>query len=107
MASGGASESKSAPEDEPAKEEDKPVPVPVKEDAKEEKTEEKPVADTIKNDKIESAVAAELPVTPVMRRKRYEDLMLPNRNRLTVTFEELKKFMPAPKKPRFSVEDLL
>jgi hypothetical protein len=104
---GGASESKSAPETDEPTEEEKPVPVPVKDDAKEEKKEEKAVADTIKNDKNESKIATEVPSAPVMRRKRFEDLMLPNRNRTTVTFEDLKRFMPTPKKPRFSVEDLL
>ena len=103
-AGGGAAETKSADEDVPAKEEEAAVPEAVKEEPKEEKKEEEPVANTIKNEEKESKSAAQV---PVMKRKRFEDLMMPNRNRTTVTFDDLKKFMPTPKKPRFSVEDLL
>ena len=102
-----AAESVSAPVEEPVKEKEEAVPETAKDAVKDEPKEEKEVANT-----KEEAVAAETESAPAsvyaapVKRKRFEDLMMPNARARTISFDVVKKLIPPPKKPRFSMDDL-
>lgn len=83
------------------------VPAPVEEVVQEEKASEEVPENTEKTATVQTPIARELAPPVALKRKRFEDLMMPNARSRTVSFDVVKRFVPPPKKPRFSIDDLL